>query len=260
MSIITYKLLDQFTEIAHFCTSRQGGVSVGNYASFNLGPYTGDNMLDVTANLQRLNALIGIESLKIAIPYQTHGIELREIDKSYFQLSNKEKESYLNGVDGVFTQLTQVCVAVTTADCVPLLFFDPIKKVIAAVHAGWRGTCAGITKKMILTLIEYYGSNPLDIRVAIGPSISSKVYEVGKEVVTQFSDAGFQINEIVAQRNNRFYLDLWKANSSLLNSLGITDEHIEVSGICTYTEHENYFSARRLGIKSGRLLSGIVMR
>ena len=260
MSIITYKLLDQFTEIAHFCTTRQGGVSVGNYASFNLSPYTGDDLAHVAENQQRLNELIGIQTLRMAVPYQTHGTELREINESYFQLSNEEKECYLKGVDGVFTQLTQVCVAVTTADCVPLLFFDPIKKVIGAVHAGWRGTCASITKKMILTLVEYYGSNPLDIRVAIGPSISSKVYEVGEEVITQFSDAGFDIKEIVAQRNNRFYLDLWKANSSLLKSLGIKDEHIEISGICTFTEYENYFSARRLGIKSGRLLSGIVLR
>lgn len=260
MSIITYNLLNKFTEIAHFCTTRQGGVSVGNYASLNLSLYTGDDLSHVALNHEYLEVALGVNSLKMAVPFQTHGTELREINEDYFQLPPNEKEAYLRGVDGVFTQLPQVCVGITTADCVPLLFFDPVKNAVAAVHAGWRGTCARIAEKMIFALVKQYGCNPLDIRVVIGPSISSAVYEVGEEVVAQFSAAGFDTNDIVDFRNNAFYLDLWKANSALLKSVGVKVEHIEIASICTYTEHERFFSARRLGIKSGRLLSGILLR
>jgi len=96
--------------------------------------------------------------------------------------------------------------------------------------------------------------------VTIGPSISAKVYEVGQDVVDNFESAVFNISEIVKIRNKSIYLDLWKANQQSLLKAGIAAENIEVAGICTYTEHERFFSARRLGIKSGRLLSGIMLK
>jgi copper oxidase (laccase) domain-containing protein len=94
----------------------------------------------------------------------------------------------------------------------------------------------------------------------IGPSISANVYEVGEEVVDNFRDAGFDISRIVTVRNQSFYLDLWEANKQSLQSAGITDDHIEISGICTFTEHDRFFSARRLGIKSGRIATGIMLK
>jgi polyphenol oxidase len=258
--VITYNLLDRYNEIAHFCTSREGGVSVGNYASFNLSPFTGDDKLNFAENKKILSDKLRIDSDYLIIPFQTHGSEVREIDKAFFELSTEERREYLNGVDAVVTQLPEICVGVTTADCVPLLFFDPTKQVVAAVHAGWRGTCAGIAGKTISFMIEKYNSNPADILVAIGPSISARVYEVGEEVVAEFKAAGFEISEIIEMRDNSIFLNLWKANQQLLEQHGALPNHIEISGICTYTEHELFFSARRLGIKSGRLLSGIMLK
>jgi YfiH family protein len=258
--VITYKLLDKYKEIAHFCTSREGGVSVGNYASFNLSPFSGDELSCFQGNQQILCDKLGIESGKLVIPFQTHGTEVREIDTAYLLLPANEQASWLSGVDAVFTKLPGVCVGVTTADCVPLLFFDPTRQVVAAAHAGWRGTCGRIAERTILALIETYQCNPADIRVAIGPSISPNVYEIGEEVAVSFANNGFEMAELIKQRGSSIYLDLWKANQQSLEKAGILAQHIEISGICTFTEHERFFSARRLGIKSGRMLSGIMLK
>jgi len=257
---ITYKLLDKQNEIAHFCTSRQGGVSVGNYASFNLSPFSGDLEDNVVQNKKTLCSALQITPEKLIIPFQTHETEIREIDEAFFALTETEKQLLLNGVDALVTKLPGVCIAVTTADCVPLLFFDPRKQVVAAVHAGWRGTCARIAEKTVQFMMEHYASQPSDILVAIGPSISAKVYEVGKEVVDNFESAGFDIPNIIETRNNAIFLDLWAANRQLLEKLSIPAANIETAGICTYTNHEQFFSARRLGIKSGRMLSGIMIK
>lgn len=258
--MITFKLLDTYKEIAHFCTDREGGVSVGNYASFNLSPFTGDTIKDFNDNYLILCDELGIKSENLIVPFQSHGIEIREIDNSYFKLSNDKRSNYLNKVDALYTRLTNVCIGVTTADCVPLILFDPKKKVIAVAHAGWKGTCERIAEKTILTLKEKFDCMPADIRVVIGPSISPNVYEVGKEVVDSFEKAGFDMSKIVKKKDQSFFLDLWKANKLSLEKVGVLSNHIEISGICTYTEHERFFSARRLGIKSGRMLSGIMLK
>ena len=258
--MITYNLLNKYNEIAHFCTSRQGGVSVGNYASWNLSPFSGDTTENIAENCAILCGKLGIDSNRLIIPFQTHGTEIREIDGAFFQLPADEKADYLNGVDALITSLPNVCIGITTADCVPLLFFDPIQKVIAAAHAGWRGTCAGIAEKTVSNMVEKYNCLPSDILVTIGPSISANVYEVGKEVVENFENAGFDTSRITEIRDNKIFLDLWKANQQSLENAGILSANIEVSGICTYTEHERFFSARRLGIKSGRMLSGIMLQ
>ncbi len=258
--MITYHLLDKQNEIAHFCTSREGGVSVGNYASFNLSPFSGDNPEHFSQNKQILCDKLGIESDKLIIPFQTHGTEIREINEAFFQFSTKNKDLFLNGIDALITKVQNVCIGVTTADCVPLTFYDPLQKVIAVAHAGWRGTCGRIAEKTVHAMIEKYNSNPSDIQVAIGPSISADAYSVGVELVENFSNAGFDTEQIFEKRNNLIYLDLWKANKLSLEKVGILPEHIEIAGICTFTENERFFSARRLGIKSGRLVSGIMFR
>lgn len=233
---------------------------MGNYASFNMSPFSGDNPWDFAINKQSLCEQIGVNPTQLIIPYQIHGTEIKEIDERFFQLPAEEKTEYLNGVDALFTRIPQVCIGVTTADCVPLVFFDPTQKAVAVAHAGWRGTCAGIAEKTVQTFVKYYNSNPADIRVTIGPSISADVYEVGEDVVRNFDDAGFDISTIVTKLNGSFYLDLWKANQLTLKKGGILAEHIEIAGICTFTQHEQFFSARRLGIKSGRMLSGIMLK
>lgn len=258
--MLTYKILDKYNEIAHFCTDRHGGVSVGNYASLNLSPFSGDNPVHFEENQRILCEELGIETDQLIIPFQTHGTEIRVINDAFFQLSDDTKVQYLNGVDALITKLPTVCIGVTTADCVPLLFFDPVKKVVAAAHAGWRGTCAGIAEKTVLKMVQKFNCQPADILVTIGPSISVEVYNVGNELVAAFEINGFETSEIFETRNGSIFLNLWKANCQSLETAGILNENIEVAGICTFTEHKKFFSARRLGINSGRMLSGIMLR
>jgi polyphenol oxidase len=259
MSLITFDSFNKFANIAHFCTVRKGGASLGNFASFNLSPFSGDNPKHFNENLEIVSKKIGTETEKIVIPFQTHGTEIREINSDFFLLSKEEKSGYLHGVDALTTRIPAICIGITTADCVPLLFYDPQKNVIAAAHAGWRGTCARIAEKTVQSLVEKYNSDPADIFVTIGPSISAKVYQVGEEVVRKFENAGYDLSKIIKMKDNTFFLDLWKANQLSLENAGILSEHIEIAGICTFTEHKKYFSARRLGIKSGRMLSGIML-
>lgn len=258
MELITFDLLNKFSKIAHFCTTRQGGVSVGNYASMNMSPFSGDNVEHQSENLNLLKKKLN--STDLIIPFQTHGTEIGIINEDFIQKNFAERADLLNGVDALITKEPNVCIGVTTADCVPLIFYDPQLEVIAVAHAGWRGTCGRIAEKVVKRMQEEFGSHPQHINVVIGPSISGTVYNVGNELIDNFSSAGFPVAEIFNTNSEMIYLDLWKANQWLLESTGVPAERIQISEICTYTQHEKFFSARRLGIKSGRMLSAIMLK
>jgi YfiH family protein len=258
MELITFDLLNKFSKIAHFCTTRQGGVSVGNYASMNMSPFSGDNVEHQSENLNLLKKKLN--STDLIIPFQTHGTEIGIINEDFIQKNFAERADLLNGVDALITKEPNVCIGVTTADCVPLIFYDPQLEVIAVAHAGWRGTCGRIAEKVVKRMQEEFGSHPQHINVVIGPSISGTVYNVGNELIDNFSSAGFPVAEIFNTNNELIYLDLWRANQWLLESMGVPADHIQISEICTYTQHEKFFSARRLGLKSGRMLSAIMLK
>jgi YfiH family protein len=189
-----------------------------------------------------------------------HGSEIREIDKTFFGLSSEQRENFLKGVDVLFTQLPGVVIGITTADCVPLLFYAPDKKVIAAVHAGWRGTCAGIAAKTVKMLVEKFDLSPENIFVAAGPSISPSVYEVGDNVVEEFQNNHWNISEVFSENAGKVCLNLWKANEISLLESGLKKENIQFLRRCTFTESDKFFSARRQGIQCGRMLSGIMLK
>jgi YfiH family protein len=167
------------------------------------------------------------------------------------------------GVDAAITDLKQTCIGVSTADCIPVLLHDTKRDVIAAIHAGWRGTVAMIVCKAIDMMRRVYGSCAGDIDAIIGPGISIDAFEVGDEVYNEFATAGFPM-ESIARRypttngGTKWHIDLWEANRLQLIEAGIPGDRIEVAGICTWTRHREFFSARRLGINSGRIFNGII--
>lgn len=254
--------LSGYRDISHFMTTRHGGVSTGTFASMNPGIYTEDRPDCVRKNLELLSETIGISPEHIVMPHQTHEDRVLTIDASFLSLDEKERKRRLEGVDALVTNLPEVCVAVSTADCVPLLFYAPDRKVVAAVHAGWRGTVLRIAQKAARLMVEAYGCDPAQLIAGIGPSISQAAFEVGEEVVRAFQAAGFPLERILRRNaeTQKAHIDLWEANRLQLLEAGLLSEHIEIAGICTYTRHEDYFSARRLGVKSGRILSGICLR
>jgi YfiH family protein len=146
-----------------------------------------------------------------------------------------------------------------------VLLHDAKRNVIAAIHAGWRGTVAGIVKRSIKVMEHRYNSCASDIRAIIAPGISIDAFEVGDEVYEEFCKAGFAMQQIAKRYpttdgGEKWHIDLWEANSLLLQQCGIARENIHIAGVCTYKNHNDFFSARRLGIKSGRIFSGILLK
>ena len=241
------------------------GEGPGNYDGFNITPYCGDSPRHVAMCRASLCALLGITEKQLILPYQTHSDKVAVIDSNFQQLSDEERYKALQGIDAVVTALPHICIGVSTADCIPVLLHDRKRNVIAAIHAGWRGTVAGIVKKSIKVMRHHYNSCVCDIRAIIAPGISIDAFEVGDEVYEAFKEAGFLMQKIArryptADGRTKWHLDLWEANSLLLQECGVERERIEIAGVCTFTRHTEFFSARRLGINSGRIFSGIMAR
>ena len=152
--------------------------------------------------------------------------------------------------DAVITDQPGLCVCVKTADCIPVLLYDTRKRIVAAVHAGWRGTVARIVQK---TIRQMQAQSPDDLHAIIGPGISLEWFEVGDEVYEDFKAEGFPM-ERIAKKISRWHIDLWEANRWLLEKQGVTD--IFVEGTCTRTS-ENFYSARRETLNTGRNYNGI---
>lgn len=260
LPFIDYSLFEKFPEILAFTTTRRGGVSSGNYESFNLSEFSGDDIENVSTNRKLLCEKIDISENSLITPFQIHGDFILAIDKNFLSFDEEQKISSLNGKDALMTNLKGICIAVSTADCVPLLVYDSVNKAIAVIHAGWRGTCSRIVEKTIRAMKSIYHSNPQNLLVAIGPSISPEVYEVGNELIPLFQKANFDVNQIFRIKEKKLFLDLWKANQLILLKNGVDESRIEIIGKCTCSEPETFFSARRQGIQSGRMLTGILLQ
>ena len=165
----------------------------------------------------------------------------------------------MEGVDALVSNLPKECLCISTADCIPVLCYDARHQAIAAIHAGWRGTVARIVSKALEKMRQVYGTEGKDVYACIGPGISQEAFEVGDEVYEAFRQAGFDM-ERIAVRKGKWHIDLWEANRMQLLDFGIEPSHIELSGICTYKNNEDFFSARRQGTASGRVLSGIMIK
>lgn len=253
--------------VVAFSTTRHGGVSQGNYSEFNINPYCGDEPDAVKRNLALLANTLFVPTKHIVLPHQTHGIEVRKITDAFFNLDETSKKVFLEGVDALMTDMRNVCIGVSTADCIPILLYDSVRHVVASVHAGWRGTVSGIVRETISKMQSIYGTQGKDIWAIIGPGISLEHFEVGDEVYEQFEKAGFRMENIAKRypcstnsRSWKWHIDLWECNRMQMEEMGVLPEKIQVSGICTYTQYEDYFSARRLGINSGRIFTGILMK
>ncbi|MDU1889829.1 MAG: peptidoglycan editing factor PgeF [Dysgonomonas sp.] len=244
--------------LCHFSTTIKGGVSVGAYTSLNLGLYSGDQIENVVENRNLLSKFLGISTTNLYIPYQTHDDKILIIDDDFLQLTENEREEKLKGIDALITDKEGIAIAVTTADCVPILLFDPAKNIIAAVHAGWKGTVAKIAGKTVAKMVEYYGSKPSDLQAGIAPCISQECFEVGEEVVAKFMQAGFPVDKI-GYRNTesgKMHIDLQSANEIILIEAGLKKVNIEIANLCTYSNPDKFFSARRQTIHSGRMITG----
>ena len=199
---------------------------------------------------------------ELVIPYQTHGTSCLTIDETYLNASAEQKQKMLQGVDALTTNHADICLCISTADCIPVLIYDQTHHAAAAIHAGWRGTVQRIVSQTLQQMQQRYGTEGKGCIACIGPGILLQAFETGDEVYEAFAAAGFPMSQLSYRHpsTQKYHLDLPAANLLQLQEFGIPIAQIEQSGICTYTQHDRFFSARCLGIKSGRILSGIMLR
>jgi len=260
-NLLQFDNLRQYSTLKHFSTTISGGVSKGNYSTFNLGGYSGDDSDNINENRRRLTNVLGISQDDLFLPYQTHGDTIQVIDQAFMSLSKEEKKERLTGVDALITNLKNIGIGVTTADCVPVLIYDPENHALGVAHAGWRGTVSCISAKTVQAMMRHFNSNPEKLCVAIAPSICSECFEVGDDVVDAFVNTGFEMDSIAFRNSNtgKIHIDLRVANELVLNRVGVLSSNIEVSDMCTFMQSDKFFSARRQTIHSGRMATGGVL-
>lgn len=196
-------------------------------------------------------------------PHQTHTVNVRVVD------DRSTTREDLNDVDALITALPDYAIGVRTADCVPVLLYDEVQRVCAAIHAGWRGTVGHISQATIALMQQTFGTLPEHLHAVIGPSIGPDSFQVGEEVVEAFHEAGFPMPLIHTERGPRVagsmqgghHIDLWAANHWLLTQCGVPLEHIQVAGVCTYENASRFYSARHDGnLKTRRIINVIKIK
>ena len=234
-----------------FSSMREGGYSTGRYGEFNINRYCGDSDEAIRRNREALCRLLSITDDRLLMPHQVHKAEIAVITEPIGM--------DLEGYDALMTNVEEVCIGVSTADCIPVLLYDPRQRAVCAVHAGWRGTVMRIVEQSVARMTEVYGTNPQDLIAQIGPGIHLESFEVGDEVYQAFETEGFPMT-LISKKYEKWHIDLPECNRLQLISVGVPETQISVSPVCTYMQSDTYFSARRLGIESGRIFTGIILR
>lgn len=246
LSVFKFESFKKYKNIVHFITTKEGWIS-GNKPRF-----TGDQESDYLPFRHQLAVSCDGNPDQFIFPRQTHSDHI-------FVATSAIKTNTVADTDALITNEPGIFICVQTADCVPILLFDPEKKVVAAIHAGWRGTVAKIATKTVGQMVEKFGCNPSDILAGIGPSIHLHAYEVGSEVVeaveANFSNATALLKPSLTE--GKAFFDLWEANKTVLIESGIPEENIEVMGLCSFEHADLFYSVRRDGVDTGRMVSGI---
>ena len=253
-------MLDFFT-FSHFKKSPSllHAVTTKSYDlpyTFSLALHTGEDAEKIVANRNRLSNLLNSnEPLHFVVANQTHSDNIMVITQQETK-GWKSLSDAIEDCDALITDVKGVVLNVLTADCVPILLYDNQKEVVAAVHAGWKGTKAKIVSKTVHKMTEIYGCDPKDIIAGIAPSIGNCCYEVGEEVAKHF----FDIPESFSAKGDKYMLDLPFINKQQLLDAGIPEKNIEMSHTCTACDVARFFSYRKEQGCSGRFMSMIGMK
>lgn len=231
--------------VVHGVLTRHGGASRVPFASLNVGRLVGDDPDAVAENHRRAWEAFGCDPRGVAETRQVHGAEIAHVER--FPAGAWARPE----ADGMVTNQGGVTLFMRFADCVPILLFDPRKKVIGMAHAGWRGTVSRVAQNAVAAMQTQYGSRPQDILAGIGPSICAEHYPVGEEVVAEVQLAfGAEAAGLLIRQNGAVKFDLWAANRVVLEQAGV--QRIEMSGQCTACDVETWYSHRAEQGKTGR--------
>jgi YfiH family protein len=236
------------SSIRHFVTDRQSAFAD---MEFTLSLSSTPDKEGVKNNRRLLAQAISIPDSLLYLPSQVHQTKI-------VYVTPETKTPDLMETDALITDKTGLCIAVMSADCVPILLYDKVNQAVGAVHSGWKGTVARILEKTLYEMSRMFGTEGKNVIAGIGPSVSQESYEVGEEVVHAVTESfGRESALVIRQPNNKAKLDLWKANKIQLLDFGVHESNIEISNLCTVKNNNHFFSARKGD--SGRFAAGIML-
>lgn len=237
-----FESLLPFAGLVHGIFTRHGGVSRGPWASLNVGHTVGDDYQAVELNHRRIAEALGFRRGDLVTGYQVHGSCARVVDRRMLG-------AILPHTDALITAEAGVPLMLRFADCVPILLYDPERRIVGLAHAGWRGTAAGIARRAVRTMLDL-GSRPESIWAGIGPSIGPCCYTVGAEVARSVQATVPEMSVFQSGEQGEFRLNLWEANRHQLLSEGVG--HVEVANVCTACHTEDWYSHRAGNGHTGR--------
>ncbi len=244
--------LQKYPELIHAVSTKSSDLP---YAC-SMALHTGEESKKIIANRKKVSQILNTQKeLHYIVANQTHSDHIKVIQKQ----ESKGWESLENAIedcDALITNIEGVMLTILTADCVPVLLYDTKKNVVAAIHAGWKGTQAQIVAKTVKKMVDIFGSNTQDIFAGIAPSIGSCCYEVGEDVAKHF----FKTPEAFTKQGDKFMLNLPYLNQEQLLDSGLREANIMMSHICTACEVERFFSYRKEQGCSGRFMSMIGLK
>ena len=251
-------LLEGIDSISHGFLTRLGGVSKGGFSSLNFDIRDGDDIGNVEQNKAIAGRVFCFEPMGLLTVNQVHRNDILAIEKPAKNLSALSKTD----ADAIITNQGGLAIGVLTADCVPILLADPVKKVIGIVHAGWRGTVKGVVQKAIDAMVKQFGPDKQTILAAIGPSIGPCCYKVDETVIKEFGVHSPELggNKFIKKGKDSWALDLKKANFVQMLDIGLLEKNISVENLCTSCRNDIFFSYRADGRITGRQLNFIMMK
>lgn len=231
--------------VRHGFSCRRGGFSEGKFGTLNLSNLTEDDPELVLKNRRKFCAAVGIAPECLVSAQQVHGDSIYKVTLKDKGRGAFERDTVIPATDALMTNEKGLALLIFFADCVPVLFLDPLKKVIAVAHAGWRGTVAKIAAKTVQAMEKNYGTKAQNILVGIGPSIGSCHYQVDEPVIAQVEKAFPEADSLLERREDgHAFLNLWESNRRQLLGVGLADKNIVIAGLCTSCSSEKFFSHR----------------
>ena len=226
---------------SHCFTTRLGGVSQGSLSSLNIGIHRGDQRENVLKNYEILGNALDFNSKNLVLSHQTHTDIVLRVGTAQAGAGLFAPE--LPECDGLITNEPGIALAVFTADCTPVLLHDPITGAVGAVHAGWRGTAASIAGKAVAAMVREFGSDPSQLRAAIGPNIGVCCFETDSDVPKAMAEAfGEEAKPFIFSKENKYYVNLKEINALVLRKAGV--RNIEISTECTVCQCHRFWSHR----------------
>lgn len=240
-------------------TTKKGGVSEGVWQSLNTALHVGDDAEHVIQNRMNIAEKLGFPFAAWTCAEQVHQNTVQVVTSDHAGSGRCSREDAIQSTDALITNEPNIWLTSFYADCVPLYFYDPVRKVIGLAHAGWKGTVSSIAACTIDAMVDTYGCEFDHVMAAIGPAIGACCYEVDTTVI-QHVEAAQMMEGATLKPNGRYWLDLKLLNRQIMIKAGIMPSQIEISHRCTACQSDLFFSHRRDRGQTGRMMSWIGMK